>query len=132
VGEPRAGGFELAFAAWLDKPDNGVKSFAKNYLAVGFHLDYVKTNGELSNYVPDFIVRDDEGTVWIIETKGREELELPRKMERLRQWCADASEASAADDGPSYRFLYVDQQSFEKHNPGTIADLASSFTEYQS
>jgi type III restriction enzyme len=132
VGEAGAGGFELAFAAFLDKPDNGVQSFAKNYLAVGFKLDYVKANGELSNYVPDFFVRATDGSVWLIETKGREEIDLPQKMDRLRQWCADASAAAAADGGPAFRFLYVDQKSFEEHQPATLADLAASFTEYQS
>jgi type III restriction enzyme len=132
VGEPRAGGYELAFAAFLDRPDNGVASFAKNYLAVGFKLDYVKANGELSNYIPDFVVRDTEGTVWVVETKGREELELPQKMARLRQWSEDATAASVTEGGGRYRFLYVDQKSFERHAPATMADLAASFTEYQS
>ncbi len=131
VGEARSGGYELAFAAFLDKPDNGVVSFAKNYLAVGFKIDYVKANGELSTYTPDFIVRDGAGTVWIIETKGREELDLPQKMARLRQWCADATAASVAEGGPEFRFLYVDQKSFEKYSPDTMAALAESFTEYQ-
>ena len=30
-----------------------------------------------------------DGTVWIVETKGREELDLPQKMARLHQWCDD-------------------------------------------
>jgi len=132
VGEPRSGGYELAFAAFLDRPDNGIASFAKNYLAVGFKLDYVRANGELSTYTPDFIVRDNGGTVWIVETKGREELDLPRKMARLKQWCADATAACVAEGGPEYRFLYVDQASFEKHKPVTLTDVASSFTEYQT
>lgn len=131
VGEPRAGGYELAFAAFLDKQDNGVAAFAKNYLAIGFRLDYVRANGELSTYTPDFIVRATDGTVWIIETKGREEIDLPQKMARLRQWCADATAANAVDGGVKYRFLYVDQKSFELHKPATLADLAESFTEYQ-
>ena len=76
VGEANAGGLELRFAAWLDRAP-GVASFAKNYLAVGFKLDYVKTDGDLSTYTPDFIVKDDRGDIWIIETKGREELDLP-------------------------------------------------------
>jgi type III restriction enzyme len=132
VGEPRAGGFELAFAAFLDRPDNGVQAFAKNYLAVGFKLDYVKANGDLSNYIPDFIVRDTSGTVWIIETKGREEIDLPQKMARLKLWCADATSAAAVGGGPAFRFLYVDQASFEKHAPNDFATLAASFTEYRS
>jgi type III restriction enzyme len=131
VGEPNAGAYELSFAAFLDRPGNDVAAFAKNYLAIGFKLDYVKANGDLSTYTPDFIVRDAGGTVWIIETKGREELDLPQKMARLKQWCADATAASVAAGGPSYRYLYIDQKGFEQHTPTTLAALASSFTEYQ-
>ena len=130
VGEPRAGGFELTFAGFLDNaPD--VTAFAKNYLAVGFKIDYVRADGDLSNYVPDFLVKTADSTVWIIETKGREELDLPRKMVRLRQWCADATQASQADGGPAYRFVYVDQDGYKRNPPKTFAALATSFTEYQ-
>ena len=52
-------------------------------------------------------------------------------MERLRQWCADATEASRAEGGVVYRFLYVDQEGFERHSPKTFAALAASFTDYQ-
>ena len=131
VGEVNAGGFELNFASFLNDAAD-VKAFTKNYLAIGFKFDYVKANGDLSNYIPDFIARDTGGTVWIIETKGREELDLPQKMERLRQWCEDATAASAGEMDITYRFLYVDQKGFEQHKPETLADLATSFTEYQS
>jgi len=130
VGEPHAGGFELQFAKFLDEALD-VAAFAKNYLAIGFKLDYVKADGDLSTHTPDFIVRTADGTVWIVETKGREELDLPQKMARLRQWCADATAASQAEGGPSHRFVYVDQESFERHPPQTFASLAASFTEYQ-
>jgi type III restriction enzyme len=130
VGEPHAGGFELAFAGFLDAaPD--VTSFAKNYLAVGFKIDYVKADGDLSNYVPDFMVKTTEGTVWIVETKGREERDLPQKMARLRQWCADATSASQAEGGSAYRFVYVDQQGFERNPPNNFAGLATSFRDFQ-
>ncbi|HJX10351.1 MAG: type III restriction endonuclease subunit R [Betaproteobacteria bacterium RBG_16_58_11] len=130
VGEPHAGGFELAFAGFLDAaPD--VASFAKNYLAVGFKIDYVKADGDLSNYVPDFIVKTTDNTVWIVETKGRAELDLPQKMTRLCQWCADATSASQAEGGPIYRFVYVDQQGFERNPPINFAGLAASFREFQ-
>ena len=130
VGEPNAGGFELRFAAFLDNAP-GVKAFAKNYLAVGFKLDYVKADGDLSNYTPDFIVKADDSSVTIIETKGREELDLPRKMTRLAQWCEDASAASQAHGEPVYRFAYVDQEGFDRHPPSGLAELATMFREYQ-
>jgi type III restriction enzyme len=128
VGEPNSGGFELRFAAFLENAAD-VQAFAKNYLAVGFKLDYVKANGDLSNYVPDFIVRTTDKTVWLVETKGREELDLPQKMIRLRQWCADAT--AAEENGQRYDFVFVDEISFEKHAPNTFASLAASFTEYK-
>src|SRR6185503_815338 len=109
VAQTKHDGFELAFAAWLDSAETkDVTAFAKNYLAVGFKLDYVKANGDLSTYTPDFIVRTTEDTIYIVETKGREEIDLPQKMGRLRQWCNDATSASAEVKGPDYRFVYVD------------------------
>jgi type III restriction enzyme len=101
-------------------------------IAVGFKLDYVKADGDLSNYTPDFIVRTTDGAVWIIETKGREEIDVPQKMARLRQWCADVTAASESEDATNYRFAFVDQKSFEQHPQKTMAGLAASFTEYQS
>lgn len=134
VGEPRAGNFELRFAYFLEAaPD--VEAFAKNYLAVGFKLDYVRANGDLANYHPDFIVRTADKTVWLVETKGREELDLPQKMARLKQWCADATTAESVDGGATarrYDFVYVDQAGFEENRPTTFAALAASFTEYKA
>lgn len=130
VGEANSGGFELSFAAFLEAaPD--VVAFAKNYLAIGFKLDYVKAGGDLSNYTPDFIVRDTAGGVWIVETKGREELDLPQKMARLKQWCEDATAASVDETAANYRFVYVDEKSFVQHAPKTLASLVAGFNEYQ-
>ena len=129
VGEAQSGGFELSFAAFLES-EKDVAAFAKNYLAVGFKLDYVKADGDLSTYTPDFIVRTIDGVVWIVETKGREELDLPQKMVRLKQWCADAT--AAEDNGSRYEYVFVDQAGFEKHTPGTFAALTASFTEYKA
>jgi type III restriction enzyme len=128
VGEPNSGGFEISFAAFLEAaPD--VDAFAKNYLAVGFKLDYVKANGDLSNYTPDFFVRTTDRIIWLVETKGRAELDLPQKMARLKQWCADAT--AAEENGQRYDFVFVDQTAFEKHAPKNFSALAASFNEYK-
>jgi type III restriction enzyme len=139
VGEAQAGGLELRFAAFLrDCPE--VLSFTKNYQQVGFSLDYVKTDGSLSNYIPDFLARDQDNVVWIIETKGREELDLPRKMDRLRQWCQNATAALAdvdprlfppAERPTRYDLLYVDQQSFDQTPPKDFTGLVAAFREYR-
>jgi len=130
VGEANAGGLELAFAKFLDDaPD--VAAFAKNYLAVGFKIEYVKADGDLSHYIPDFIVRTTDGGIWIVETKGRAELDLPQKMKRLAQWCADATAASTAENGPTYNFVYVDQEGFERNPPVSFSGLTAAFTAHQ-
>jgi len=90
----------------------------------------VKTDGDLSNYVPDFMVRTTDGKIWIVETKGRAELDLPQKMARLKQWCADAT--AAEENGQQYDFVFVDQSGFEKNSPKTFASLVTSFTEYKA
>ena len=51
-------------------------------------------------------------------------------MARLSQWCADAT--AAEENDTRYDFLYVDQVGFEKHQPATLADLVTSFTEYKA
>ncbi len=134
VGEGAADGLELAFASFLDSA-NDVQAFGKNYMAVGFKIDYVKANGELSTYTPDFIVRTKDSSVWIVETKGREELDLPQKMRRLGQWCQDATAASKAQTGEeantTYGFVYVDEDGFERHKPTNFAGLVRAFRGYQ-
>lgn len=130
VAEPNAGGLELAFAKFLEDAHD-VASASKNYLAVGFKIDYVKADGDLSNYTPDFIVKTKDGNVWIVETKGREEIDVPQKMKRLAQWCADAAQASNADGGPAYGFVYVDEAGFEAHKPVDFAGLVATFRDYQ-
>jgi type III restriction enzyme len=81
--------------------------------------------------VPDFLVRTSDGDIYVVETKGRVDIDVPRKMQRLAQWCADATAASRAEGGPAYRFVYVDQVGFEKYRPNMFSGLVSSFTEYQ-
>lgn len=101
------------------------------YLAVGFKPDDVQANGGLSDYVRDFMVRTTEGMHWIVETKGRVEIDFPAEMTRLEQWCADATEASRNEGGPACRFVCVDHDGFEKAAPKTFASLAAAFTAYQ-
>ena len=86
----------------------------------------------------DFVVRTRDGKIWIAETKGRAELDLPRKMARLKQWCADATAAENADGGSpgqQYDFVFVDQNPFEKwfqsQGPKSFAALATSFNDYK-
>ena len=120
--------FELEFAAFLENsPD--VVSHAKNYPGMHFKLDYVNADGDISNYYPDFLVKLTDGRVIVVETKGREDLDVPLKMQRLSQWCEDINRAMTDVD---YDFVYVDQESFDVYRPQTFQQLLDGFTEYKS
>lgn len=118
---------ELLFAKFLDECDD-VVSYVKNYFAVNFRLDYVNASGDISNYYPDFIVKKSEKEIYIVETKGQEDLDVPLKIERLKQWCADINKAQSA---VRYDYVYVDEESFNKYQPRTLASLVTSFREYK-
>ena len=119
--------FELLFARFLEDCDD-VVSYAKNYLAVHFKLDYVNADGDISNYYPDFLVKVSDKEICIVETKGQEDLDVPLKIRRLRQWCEDINQAQA---DVKYDFVYVDEESFEKYKPASFRELIGSFTEYK-
>lgn len=119
--------FELQFASFLEECSD-VVSYAKNYLAVHFKLDYVNADGDISNYYPDFFVKLSDGRIVVVETKGQEDLDVPLKTHRLRQWCEDIN-ATQAD--VAYDFVYVDQEGFEKYAPKSFSSLLSGFCEYK-
>jgi type III restriction enzyme len=120
IGDSR---LELEFASFLEDCAD-VESYAKNYLAVGFKLDYVKADGDISNYYPDFVVKVAGGEIWLVETKGREDLNDPGKWERLQQWCNDASRL---DSGQQYRALFVREEDWERYKPKSFRDAATVF-----
>lgn len=118
---------ELAFAGFLENCDD-IISYAKNYFSVHFNLDYVNSNGEISNYYPDFIVKKSENEIFIVETKGLEDLDVPLKMERLQQWCEDINKNQSAIQCD---YVFVDEESFSKYHPKNFTTLVSIFREYK-
>lgn len=121
--------FELLFARFLeDCGDDDVISYAKNYLAVHFKLDYVNADGDISNYYPDFFVKVSPTRIFIVETKGLEDLDVPLKVERLKQWCEDINRVQSA---VVYDFVFVDQESFQKYNPTSFRQLVQGFRDYK-
>lgn len=119
--------FELLFASFLEDCED-VISYAKNYLAIQLKLDYVRADGDISNYYPDFLVKLSNKRIVIVETKGQEDLDLPLQMERLRQWCEDINRVQS---DVKYDFVYVDQKSFEKYKPALFRQLLDGFREYK-
>jgi len=118
---------ELRFAAFLENCSE-VVSYAKNYLAVHFKLDYVNADGDIKDYYPDFMVKLSDKRIVIVETKGQEDLGVPLKMARLRQWCEDINRVQTDVE---YDFVYVDEESFEKFNPTSFRQLLEGFMEFK-
>lgn len=111
--------FELEFSDFLERSDD-IISFAKNYLEIHFKIDYRNADGSISYYYPDFFVKTSDKEVYIIETKGREDLDDPLKIARLKQWCEDANDRQKKIN---YKMLYVKQEDWEKYKPVKFSDL---------
>jgi len=45
--------------------------------------------------------------IFIVETKGQEDLDVPLKIQRLRQWCEDINRVQTE---VKYNFVYVDEE----------------------
>jgi len=118
---------ELEFANFLEGCED-IISYVKNYLGVHFRIDYKNADGDISNYLPDFIVKKTDKEVFIIETKGQADLDVPLKMERLKQWCGDINKAQSKI---VYDFIFVDEEDFRKYDPKSFKQLIDNFRKYK-
>ncbi len=115
--------FELEFASFLKNCDD-IISYAKNYFSVHFKIDYQTTNGEIKDYYPDFLIKTSEKEIYIVETKGREDLDDIKKIERLYQWCTDINQAQKKI---KFMGLYIKQEEYEKYKPSRFSQLKNLF-----
>jgi len=105
--------FELEFAVFLDGcEDKEIISFAKNTYGVNFKIEYQGGDGNIHDYYPDFIAKQKEDLIYIIETKGREDIDDVRKIKRLQTWCNDVNKTQSEI---KYVPLYVKQEEWEKY-----------------
>jgi type III restriction enzyme len=111
--------FELEFAAFLEDCDD-IVSYGRNYFGLNFALDYQDADGDIRKYYPDFFVKQDKSTIFIVETKGCEDLDDLEKIKRLRLWCEDVN---ALQSGIHYECVYVKQETYEKYRPKSFSDL---------
>lgn len=111
---------ELRFAKFLDDAKD-VEAFAKNTRSIHFAIDYVNASGEIANYYPDFLVRTKSDLVWVVETKGLEDVDVFRKWERLTTWCGDASKLDSR--GRTFKPLYVEEEAFGELTDGGIRTM---------
>ncbi len=121
--------FELEVASFLESRFSDVIAYAKNTMGEGginFKIEYQAQDGNIREYFPDFFVKTGTNTFYIIETKGREDLDDLLKIKRLATWCKDINNAQSEY---SYNPVYVKQEKWDdlKNNLKSFQDLISIF-----
>ena len=115
--------FELEFAGFLEGCDD-IVSYVKNYFAVHFKIDYQSADGDIKDFYPDFLVKVSDTELYVVETKGREDLDDVKKVKRLNQWCEDVNQSQ---NKFKFTSLYVKQEEYEKYRPKSFSSLAKLF-----
>ena len=104
-------------------------SFAKNTFGEGgvnFSIEYQKENGNIASFFPDFFVKTNSNTFFIVETKGREDLDDIRKIKRLATWCNDIN---TAQKEYTYTPIYIKQEKWDdvKNDLKSFSDAIKIF-----
>jgi len=116
---------ESRFAEFLDNALD-IKRFAT--LAESFtrfKVDYLSDSGAIRFYYPDFLaVQNFEGKeiYWILETKGREDVNVALKDEAIINWCEKISNQTGQD----WRYMKVSQARFDSFSGTCFADLVQN------
>jgi type III restriction enzyme len=95
-------------AAWCKIPDR-----------FGFAIEYTDQSANLRYYYPDFVARAQDGTHWLIETKGAETTEVAHKDAAAKLWCENAT----ALTGVPWRYLKIPQKAFRQMEPTEFSEL---------
>jgi type III restriction enzyme len=101
--------FEVEIAQFFDRADD-VLAFIKNDTrTLKLKIPYTDQSGFLRYYIPDFVVKTDEEIV-IVETKGREDVDVQFKDKRAEEWCKFATKLTKQ----RWSYLRIDQKDFQR------------------
>lgn len=114
--------FERKFAKFLEDASD-VRSFAKLPQRFGFTIEYTDSATNLRYYEPDFVAVNADGDHFVLETKGREDIDVAHKDRAARAWCDNATALTAA----SWRYVKIPQAEFEKLQPTELIEVVISF-----
>ncbi len=111
---------EVAFTRFADRCED-VIAFSKNAGPQALRIDYLASGNRLAFYTPDFFVRMKNGNYLLVETKGREDLEVPKKVRAATAWCK-----SASTSGIKWHYLYIPEGVFQNLQGTTMEMLRSA------
>jgi type III restriction enzyme len=113
--------FEVDIAKFFDRAED-VVAFSKIVPKIGFFVEYRDSDGNFRLYYPDFVVLMDNNEHFIIEAKGREDVDVGHKDKRIKLWCEDATNLSKSN----WSFKRIDQEDFEKYRFKSVKELFST------
>jgi type III restriction enzyme len=70
-------------------------------------------------------VKKNDKTVFIIETKGREDEDDKIKFERLQKWCKDVNDRQSK---MIYEALYIKQEEWEENKAKNFEEIVRLFS----
>lgn len=114
--------FEREFAKFLDNAAD-VTRFAKLPQRFGFTIEYTDSATNLRYYEPDFVAVDRAGDHVLIETKGREDVDVAFKDRAASIWCENAT---LLTESP-WHYVKVPQVEFGKLQPSDLDDVVVAF-----
>jgi type III restriction enzyme len=109
---------ERRFARFLDSASD-VAAFAKLPEPFGFAIEYTDAVSNLRYYEPDFVVVLSSGLHYLVETKGREDVDVVHKDRAAQIWCENATLLT----GTTWGYIKVPQKEFERLEPTQFSDL---------
>ncbi len=111
---------EKEFMSYLDEKDE-VQAFTKVLSRHPLHIPYYNHEGYLRHYRPDFVVKE-ERTMYLVETKGMEGVEVPIKDREALRWCENVQKMT----GKPWKYLKVRPQDLETYRAHNFKTLASA------
>ena len=115
---PCANKFEEAFAKFLEDARD-VTAFSKLPEQFGFAIEYTDATNNLRYYEPDFVAVAKNRAHYLIETKGREDVDVANKDRAAILWCENATRLTETQ----WQYIKVPQKEFEKLQPTEFADV---------
>ncbi len=111
--------FEVEFSEFLEDAAD-VWAFAKVPELFGFAIEYTDSAGNLRYYRPDFVVAASDKSFWVVETKGREDVDVRFKDLAAKIWCENATLLTEKE----WKYLKVPEDEFKQLQPDEFADLS--------
>ena len=110
--------FEKQFASFLDDAEDVLK-FAKLPEQFKFTIEYTDASGNLRYYEPDFVAVTTDGNHYVLETKGREDVNVAHKDRAAQIWCENATILTLT----MWAYIKIPQTEYNKLQPDRFEDL---------